>query len=223
MITLTKARSGFARLGALAALFSVGGVLVLLLGRQLAEGQSREPVSASVDLVMKRRGWAALGRGEVATALRLSYEQRRRIRRIILSADMGPSGLIGALLDPSPTRDGYVRIAGVFADMPADHAGLQEGDLIKSVDGHSVVGRDLEDVVLNIRGAPDTPVRIVVVRDAELRMLDIARQRVNFGYGFGRAQRESRARMAMLEVLTPGQQRAWFRLLDRTLDLPSDL
>lgn len=71
---------------------------------------------------------------------------------------------IGALLESQPTKDGFVRISRPLSGTPAQKAGIQKGDLITKVDGKSVVGMTVDQVVKLIRGQPDTAVKILIQR-----------------------------------------------------------
>ena len=70
---------------------------------------------------------------------------------------------IGAMVD---TADGGgVKIQHLFADQPAQKAGLQDGDVIIKVDGKDVTTLDLNDAVALIRGPRGTKVTLTIKRD----------------------------------------------------------
>ena len=60
---------------------------------------------------------------------------------------------------------GQVRIERVMKGMPAERAGLQDGDVIIAVDGEPTVGLTLEQVVSRIRGPLNSIVRLTVERE----------------------------------------------------------
>ena len=62
-------------------------------------------------------------------------------------------------------RNGFITIVAPIPDSPADEADVKAGDVILSVDGESVVGWDLFQVINLIRGEKGTTVRIEVRRD----------------------------------------------------------
>ena len=81
---------------------------------------------------------------------------------------------IGAKLDNEPTKDGYVRILKPLAGGPAARAGIRRDDQVMRVDGKSVVGMSVEQVVKNIRGRAATVVRLTVQRAGEAKPLEFA-------------------------------------------------
>ena len=70
---------------------------------------------------------------------------------------------IGALVD---TADGGgVKLQHLFADQPAQKAGLQDGDVITKVDGKDISMLELNDAVALIRGPKGTKVTLTVKRE----------------------------------------------------------
>ena len=61
-------------------------------------------------------------------------------------------------------RDGAITILAPIEDSPADMAGLKPGDVILEVDGESIRGLGLLEVVGRIRGEKGTTVRLLVRR-----------------------------------------------------------
>ncbi len=60
-------------------------------------------------------------------------------------------------------REGKVTITGLHKGSPAEAAGLEVGDILMAVEGVSVEGLSLMDVVLQVRGAAGTPVTLLVL------------------------------------------------------------
>ena len=58
----------------------------------------------------------------------------------------------------------------VGALYPAQAAGLKEGDLLVSVDGHGLRGLDLESVLDRLAGPPGTPRRLGVGRETPVEI-----------------------------------------------------
>lgn len=73
----------------------------------------------------------------------------------------------------------YLTITTVFRNSPADLSGLQKGDVIVGVDGQSVEGLVMDEVVDLIKGEENTKVTITVLRDGKMLDVDVIRQQVN--------------------------------------------
>ena len=85
---------------------------------------------------------------------------------------------IGVLLAADPASK-YIRAYYVVPGTPAEKAGLQSGDVFKSIDGVSIKGLTPEDVTKLLRGAPGTTVKIEAQRGSKpLGMLAITRSQV---------------------------------------------
>jgi carboxyl-terminal processing protease len=80
---------------------------------------------------------------------------------------------IGAQLEGTPTKEGFIRINRPIPNGPAAQAGIKRGDLITRVDGKSVVGMTVDQAVKIIRGKAGTPVRLTVQRAGEAKPIDI--------------------------------------------------
>lgn len=77
------------------------------------------------------------------------------------------------------SESGALRIWNVYADSPAGQAGMQENDVIVGVNGESVIGWTLSDVVALIRGEEGTEVLVQVQRGDQLLDLAMVRSRVD--------------------------------------------
>lgn len=68
----------------------------------------------------------------------------------------------------------------VYKNSPAKEAGIKEGDVLYKVDGEDVTGRELSDVVQDIRGAENTTVEMEVLRgeDFEKVAMQVERRKV---------------------------------------------
>jgi carboxyl-terminal processing protease len=75
-------------------------------------------------------------------------------------------------------NDGRVKIVSVFEEGPAARAGLQLGDVIVSVNGESVQGQSLEQVIRQVRGERGTQVTLTVARmgEDEKRAFNLTRE-----------------------------------------------
>lgn len=77
---------------------------------------------------------------------------------------------IGARLQPNAMG---AKIVTVFRDGPAERAGLLGGDIIISVDGESVAGVSVDDIVSKVRGPAKTRVILGISREGESQPLSI--------------------------------------------------
>lgn len=85
---------------------------------------------------------------------------------------------IGALLGKD-SNSGYPMISHIYADSPAEKAGLQEGDIIYKVDGTSMTSdMDTSEVASMIRGEDGTKVNLTLIRDGEEIEEEITRGKV---------------------------------------------
>ncbi len=75
---------------------------------------------------------------------------------------------IGAVMSADQDT-GVITIAEVYEDSPAEKAGLLAEDILYKVDGEEVTGRELDDVVADIRGEEGTEVEITVLRGEDAR------------------------------------------------------
>ena len=73
-----------------------------------------------------------------------------------------------------------LQIMKVYADSPAEKAGLKVGDLIIEVDGKSIVGEDLDVQVAKVRGPEGSTATFTVVREGEDKpfKVDITRAKI---------------------------------------------
>ncbi len=73
----------------------------------------------------------------------------------------GQYGGIGALIGQ---RKEEVIITDPYEGFPAQKAGLQAGDIIRSIDGKSVKGKEYDEVSRMLKGTPGTPISMIVER-----------------------------------------------------------
>jgi carboxyl-terminal processing protease len=73
-----------------------------------------------------------------------------------------------------------LRVATVYKHTPASEAGLQPGEIITGVNGHSIAGKDADLVTNQIRGPAGTKVTLTVAsRDGSSRDVTLTRREVN--------------------------------------------
>ena len=99
-------------------------------------------------------------------------------------------------------KDGFPLIVSPFDGSPAAQAGIKAGDLIVSVNGEDTSGRDLDEIVSDIRGPAGTDVTLTVLRvdddEAESHEITITRGEIDIP--------------ASSWAMVPGTDVAWVRL-----------
>ena len=83
---------------------------------------------------------------------------------------------IGTMLD---TFEDSIIITNIFKDSPAEKAGLKIGDIITSVDGKTIIGMPIEDVLTKIKGPAGTSVKLTVNRNGSILTFTITRAKLN--------------------------------------------
>lgn len=83
----------------------------------------------------------------------------------------GTQGEFGGLGIEVAMEDGLVKVVTPIEDSPAYKAGLKSGDLISKLDDTQVRGISLNDAVKKMRGKPDTPIVLTVLRKGEAKPL----------------------------------------------------
>ena len=78
---------------------------------------------------------------------------------------IGTEGKFGGLGIEVTMENGFVKVVAPIDDTPAERAGLKSGDVITRIDDTPVKGMTLNDAVKHMRGAPDTDIKLTVVRD----------------------------------------------------------
>lgn len=97
-----------------------------------------------------------------------------------------------------------LRVAQVYADSPAEGAGIGVGDKIVGVNGESIAGVSSTEASNRIKGPPGTSVEITVV-DAESgkrRDIEVERANVRIPAVVGRMKREDGSRIGYAALLT---------------------
>ena len=61
--------------------------------------------------------------------------------------------------------DNTILVVGIMKESPAQHAGLQAGDIIKKVDGVEYTGEQLSEATRVLKGKEGTDAKVTVLRD----------------------------------------------------------
>lgn len=76
-----------------------------------------------------------------------------------------PSGEFGGLGIEVGLEEGFIKVITPIDDTPAQRAGIRTGDLIIRLDDTSVKGMSLSDAIQRMRGKPNTPITLTIVRE----------------------------------------------------------
>ncbi len=96
----------------------------------------------------------------------------------LLESDEGSYCGIGVLVSQD-TKTGQVVVTKVFSKSSAKEAGVQEGDIFKTVDGKDVSSvKEMDEVADRVRGKEGTKVEITFIRDGKEVELTIPRKSV---------------------------------------------
>ncbi len=68
--------------------------------------------------------------------------------------------------------NGLIKVVSPIDDTPAFKAGVHAGDYISAINDEQVMGLSLSDAVDKMRGAPDTKIKITVLREGEKEPLE---------------------------------------------------
>ncbi len=82
---------------------------------------------------------------------------------------VGTQGEFGGLGIEVGMEDGYIKVVSPIEDTPAYRAGVKAGDLIIKLDDLNVKGITLNDAVKKMRGKPNTPITLTIVRKGDTK------------------------------------------------------
>lgn len=89
----------------------------------------------------------------------------------------GTRGEFGGIGLELSSDNGFVQVVAPIDDTPASKAGLKSGDIITRVNGESVRGVGITELVNRLRGSPGTQVSLTVVREEAGKPLTFELQR----------------------------------------------
>lgn len=93
-----------------------------------------------------------------------------------------------------------VKITKVFADTPAKKTGIKVGDYITKVNGESVEGKSLSDVVSLIKNAKNKEVEITITRDNQEKAMKVTRTTVDMPYTSSKVYEENGKKIGYLKI-----------------------
>jgi carboxyl-terminal processing protease len=99
-------------------------------------------------------------------------------------------GEFGGLGIEVTQEDGLIKVVTPIDDTPASRGGILSGDIIAAIDGESVQGLTLNQAVDKMRGAPDTPVTLKILRGANKEPQDVKLMRAIIQIKSVRARQE---------------------------------
>lgn len=86
---------------------------------------------------------------------------------------IGTSGEFGGLGIEVGQENGFIKVIAPIDDTPAQRAGIRPGDLIIRLDDASVKGMTLSDAIARMRGKPNTPITLTILREGAKKPLKI--------------------------------------------------
>jgi carboxyl-terminal processing protease len=90
---------------------------------------------------------------------------------------VGTQGEFGGLGIEVGMEEGFVKVVSPIIDTPAYRAGIKPGDLIVKLDETPVKGMTLADAIKRMRGKPNTPITLTVMRKGESKPLVVTLMR----------------------------------------------
>lgn len=90
------------------------------------------------------------------------------------NATMSDTSLVGIGVVSQQTEEGLC-IDTVLEGSPAESGGIQAGDIIVAVDGHSIIGEDSDTAIARIRGEEGTSVKITYLREGKRTSVTLTR------------------------------------------------
>ena len=91
--------------------------------------------------------------------------------------DSFPKDFVGVGMELNMV-DGSAMVVRPLAGGSAAEAGIQSGDRIDMVDGKPITGQSLGDVVMRVRGKPDTQVTLTVDRNGQRFIMVVKRRKM---------------------------------------------
>jgi carboxyl-terminal processing protease len=97
------------------------------------------------------------------------------------------TGVFGGIGIQVVPENGFMKVISPMDDTPASKAGIKSGDMITRVDGNSVQGLSLDNMIDAMRGPPDPKVTLTIEREGVDKPLEISMRREVIHYRGGEA------------------------------------
>jgi carboxyl-terminal processing protease len=98
-----------------------------------------------------------------------NYLTQKDYKRLQVQTD----GEFGGLGITVGMKDGALTVISPIDGTPADKAGLKAGDIILKIDDKSTIGMTIDEAVSLMRGKVNTPIDLTIVREGEIKPLQI--------------------------------------------------
>jgi|HigsolmetaAR201D_1030396.scaffolds.fasta_scaffold01946_8 carboxyl-terminal processing protease len=99
-----------------------------------------------------------------------------------------------------------LRVLEVYANSPAERAGLREGDLIVAAGGKSLAGRTQQQAVALVKGPEGTAVRLRIVRDGKAREVRVVRREITVPAVRSAVVTRGKARYGVIRIASFGSE-----------------
>lgn len=86
-------------------------------------------------------------------------------------------GEFGGLGIEVTMEDGFIKVVAPIDDTPASRAGIMSGDVITNIDDESIQGMTLDQAVNKMKGAPNSSIRLKIVRKDADKPLELTLNR----------------------------------------------
>jgi len=98
-----------------------------------------------------------------------NYLKQKDYKKLKVQTD----GEFGGLGITVGIRDGALTVIAPIEGTPADKAGLESGDIILKIDDESTINMSIDDAVSRMRGKVGDPINLAIVREGEMKPLNI--------------------------------------------------
>ena len=164
------------------------GVITLTIADRSSDIPAPEPASLEQAMVLIERVRVAVDKSDLSAA------RKRDMAYNLVNGSMTVLDPHTVVMPPEPAKDfrediageffgigaflhqddGVISIDRVMAGLPADKAGVLDGDIILGINGEKTAGLSLEQAVRRIKGPKGTTVVLTVERKAKAETVDVS-------------------------------------------------